>query len=126
LISNIEAFTLIDAQGETVRCSRTDNYELFRLAIGGYGLFGVISAVTLRLVPRQKLRRVVTIVEATDLARSFEQRIAQNFLYGDFQFSVDEKSPGFLQHGVFFCYKPIDDREPIVSENNFRDDDWTD
>src|SRR5436189_864950 len=126
LISNIEAFTLIDAQGETVRCSRTDNYELFRLAIGGYGLFGLISAVTLRLVPRQKLRRVVTIVEATDLARSFEQRIAQNFLYGDFQFSVDEKSPGFLQHGVFSCYKPIDDREPIVAEKKFRDDDWLD
>src|SRR5213082_659996 len=71
LISNIESFTLIDAQGETVRCSRTDNYELFRLAIGGYGLFGLISTVTLRLVPWRKLRRVVTLVEARDLARSF-------------------------------------------------------
>src|SRR5947208_4373021 len=126
LISNIEAFTLIDAEGETVRCSRTDNYELFRLAIGGYGLFGLISTVTLRLVPRRKLRRVVTLVEARDLASSFEQRIAQNFLYGDFQFSVDEESPGFLQYGVFSCYKPIDDREPIVAEKKFRDDDWLD
>src|SRR5436190_9955125 len=126
LISNIEAFTLIDAEGETVRCSRTDNYELFRLVIGGYGLLGLISAVTLRLVPRRKLRRVVTLVEARDLARDFEQRVAQNFLYGDFQFSVDEKSPGFLQHGVFSCYKPIDDREPIVAEKKFRDDDWLD
>src|SRR5436190_11748698 len=126
LISNIEAFTLIDADGKTVRCSRTDNYELFRLVIGGYGLFGLISAVTLRLVPRRKLRRVVTLAEARDLARGFEQRIAQNFLYGDFQFSVDEKSPGFLQHGVFSCYKPIDDREPIVAEKKFRDDDWLD
>src|SRR5437016_7405241 len=126
LISNIEAFTLIDADGKTVRCSRTDNYELFRLVIGGYGLFGLISAVTLRLVPRRKLRRVVTLVEARDLAREFEQRIAQNFLYGDFQFSVDEKSPDFLQHGVFSCYKPIDDREPIVAEKKFRDDDWLD
>ena len=126
LISNIEAFTLIDADGKTVRCSRTDNYELFRLAIGGYGLFGLISAVTLRLVPRRKLRRVVTLVEARDLARDFEQRIAENFLYGDFQFSVDEKSPGFLQHGVFSCYQPIDDGEPVVAEKKFRDDDWLD
>src|SRR6266480_4921968 len=126
LISNIEAFTLIDAEGETVRCSRTDNYELFRLVIGGYGLFGLISTVTFRLVPRRKLRRVVTLVEARDLVRGFEQRIAQNFLYGDFQFSVDEKSSGFLQHGVFSCYKPIDDREPIVAEKKFLDDDWLD
>ena len=33
---------------------------------------------------------------------------------------------GFLQHGVFSCYKPIDDREPIVAEKKFRDDDWLD
>src|SRR6266566_3819921 len=81
LISNVEAFTLIDAEGKTVRCSRTENNELFRLAIGGYGLFGLVSAVTLRLVPRRKLRRIVTLVEGGDLAKRFEERIAQNFLY---------------------------------------------
>lgn len=124
LISNIEAFTLIDAEAKTVRCSRTENKELFRLAIGGYGLFGLISAVTLRLVPRRKLRRVVTLVEASDLANRFEERIATNFLYGDFQFSVDEKSTDFLQRGVFSCYQPIDDREPVIAEKKLRDDDW--
>jgi FAD/FMN-containing dehydrogenase len=126
LISNVEAFTLIDAEGKTVRCSRTENNELFRLAIGGYGLFGLVSAVTLRLVPRRKLRRIVTLVEGGDLAKRFEERIAQNFLYGDFQFSVDEKSRGFLQHGVFSCYQPIDDREPVIAEKKLRDDDWLD
>jgi FAD/FMN-containing dehydrogenase len=124
LISNVEAFNLIDAAGKTVRCSRTENNELFRLAIGGYGLFGLISTVTLRLVPRQKLRRVVTLEQASDLAKHFEERIAQNFLYGDFQFSVDEKSPDFLQHGVFSCYQPIDDRQPAVAEKKLHADDW--
>src|SRR5690348_16189014 len=52
LISNIESFTLINADGKSIRCSRTENTELFRLAIGGYGLFGLIETVTLRLVPR--------------------------------------------------------------------------
>ena len=40
-------------------CSRSENRELFRLAIGGYGLFGVITHVRLRLTPRTKLERVV-------------------------------------------------------------------
>jgi FAD/FMN-containing dehydrogenase len=40
LISNIESFTLITLDGKSVHCSREDNNELFRLAIGGYGLFG--------------------------------------------------------------------------------------
>jgi FAD/FMN-containing dehydrogenase len=124
LISNVESFTLINADGKSVRCSRHENDELFRVAIGGYGLFGLIDTVTLRLVPRQKLRRVVEIIRAGDLPKQFEARIAQKFLYGDFQFSVDEKSPDFLQRGVFSCYKPIDEHEPIVAKRELLDGDW--
>ena len=124
LISNVEAFTLVDADGKMIRCSRSENKELFRLAIGGYGLFGLINSVTLRLVPRRKLRRVVAVIEADELAKRFEERIAQKFLYGDFQFSVDEKSPAFLRRGVFSCYEPANDDEPIVAEKKLRDDDW--
>src|SRR5215469_797323 len=124
LISNIESFTMITADGKSIRCSREENNELFRLAIGGYGLFGLIETVTLRLVPRQKLRRVVEIIRANNLPERFEERIAQNFLYGDFQFSVDERSPDFLQRGVFSCYEPISENEPIVAKKGLRDDDW--
>src|SRR5213079_1096150 len=126
LISNVESFTLINADGKSMRCSRNENNELFRLAIGGYGLFGSIESVRLRLVPRQKLRRVVEIIRASDLPKRFEERIAQEFLYGDFQFSVDEKSPDFLQRGVFSCYQPIDEHDPIVAEKKLRNDDWLD
>ena len=54
--------------------------------------FWIIDTVTLRLVPRQKLRPVVEIIRADDLPKGFEERIAQKFLYRDFQFSVDDKS----------------------------------
>jgi FAD/FMN-containing dehydrogenase len=124
LISNIESFRLIDADGKSIRCSREENSELFRLAIGGYGLFGLVDTITLRLVPRQKLRRVVEIIRANDLPTRFEERIAQRFLYGDFQFSVDEKSPGYLQRGVLSCYEPISEDEPIVATKELRDGDW--
>ncbi|PYJ32830.1 MAG: hypothetical protein DME88_09735 [Verrucomicrobia bacterium] len=126
LISNIESFTLVNADGKSIRCSRDENRELFGLAIGGYGLFGLIETVSLRLVPRQKLRRVVEIRRADNLPKRFEERIAQKFLYGDFQFLVDEKSPDFLQRGVFSCYEPIDEHEQIVAKKELRDDDWLD
>ena len=124
IISNIESFTLINGDGKLIRCSREENGELFRLAIGGYGLFGLIDTITLRLVPRQKLRRVVEIIRAHDLPKRFEERIAQKFLYGDFQFSVDEESPDFLQRGVFSCYEPISEDQPIAAKKELRDDDW--
>src|SRR5881398_765411 len=116
LISNIESFNLINGDGKSICCSRDENKELFGLAIGGYGLFGLISSVSLRLVARQKLRREVEIIRGGDLPKRFEERIAQKFLYGDFQFSVDEKSSDFLQRGVFSCYEPIDEHEPVVAK----------
>src|SRR6266581_6938732 len=126
LISNIESFTLINADGKSIRCSRDKNNELFRLAIGGYGLFGLIGSVTLRLVPRQRLRRVVEIIRGGDLPKRFEERITQKFLYGDFQFSIDEKSPDFLRLGVFSCYQPFTGNEPVLAEKSLRNDDWLD
>src|SRR5437879_5115547 len=69
LISNIESFTLIDADGKSIRCSRDENNELFRLATGGYGLFGLVDSVTLRLVPRQKRRRVGKMIRVEQLRK---------------------------------------------------------
>src|SRR5256714_4539997 len=95
LISNIESFTLINADGKSIRCSRDENNELFGLAIGGYGLFGLIDTVSLRPFPRQKLRRMVGIIRADDLPQRFEERLAQKFLFGGFRFSIHDKSPDF-------------------------------
>jgi FAD/FMN-containing dehydrogenase len=67
LIGDVESFTLLNARGDVLRCSRQENDELFRLVIGGYGLFGIVHSVTLRLVPRQKLQRVVEIISLDEL-----------------------------------------------------------
>ncbi|HSG94764.1 MAG TPA: FAD-dependent oxidoreductase, partial [Afifellaceae bacterium] len=48
-IADVESFTLIDGDGDMRTCSRSENTGLFRFAIGGYGLFGVIYSVRLRL-----------------------------------------------------------------------------
>src|SRR5213082_2748511 len=124
LTSNVESFTLINPDGKTVPCSRSENPELFRAAIGGYGLFGLISRVTLRLIPRRKLRRVVEVIRSDDANQRFAERIADGFLYGDFQFSIDEKSPDFLRVGVFSCYQPIADDAPMTATNRLNENDW--
>ena len=60
---------VVTADGALVECSRTRNAELFSLVLGGYGLFGAIATVTLRLTERQKLERVVEIATVPDLVR---------------------------------------------------------
>jgi FAD/FMN-containing dehydrogenase len=113
IIGDVESFTLVDAEGNIRKCSRQQNYELFRLAIGGYGLFGVIASVTLRLGPRKKLERVVEVLDLEDLIPVFQERIADGTLYGDFQYSTDMNSRDFLRRGIFSRYRPVDDKTPI-------------
>ena len=124
-IADVESFVLIDARGNARTCSRTENPELFRLAIGGYGLFGAISTVKLRLIPRQKIQRIVEVRMIDDLPNAFERRIADGFMFGDFQFSVDENSTDFLRRGVFSCYKPVDPATPMPKDQReLADEDW--
>jgi FAD/FMN-containing dehydrogenase len=71
LVQDVESFTLVDAEGRVRRCTRTENAELFRLAIGGYGLFGVVTAITLRLAPRRKIERLVEVIDLETLGPRF-------------------------------------------------------
>lgn len=111
IVADVEAFTLVNAQGQARTCSRTENTDLFALAIGGYGCFGVIAEVTLRLTHRHRLERRVEMVGAERLMAAFQARIAAGYTFGDWQFNIDENSLGFLREGVFSCYRPLD--EPV-------------
>jgi len=124
-VGDVESFTLVDAQGRTRTCSRRQEPEIFALAIGGYGLFGVITSVTLRLVPRRKLERVVELAATDELADRVEKRIAAGFLYGDLQFAIDPASDDFLRKGVFSCYRPVADDTPVTeSTKELSGEDW--
>jgi len=124
-VSDVESFVLVDATGIARTCSRTENPELFRLVHGGYGLFGVVTSVRLRLVPRNKVERVVEIRTVDDLNAAFESRINDGFQYGDFQFSIERNSEDFLNKGVFSCYRPVPMDTPIPhTEKQLTDENW--
>jgi FAD/FMN-containing dehydrogenase len=124
-IADVESFVLMDASGEERRCGRAENAELFRLAAGGYGLFGVVTSLRLRLAPRRKLERIVELATVDALAEAFDRRIREGFLYGDLQFAIDERSEDFLRRGVFSCYRPVDPATPVPSaQKELSEGDW--
>jgi len=125
IVGDVEAFTLVNAKGEARRCSRSENGDLFRLAIGGYGLFGIIADVTLRLMPRVKVERRVEVLTLDELVRVPAERDTNNWLFGDFQYSIDERSPDFLRRGVFSAYHRIADEASMPAEQkHLREEDW--
>ncbi len=113
VVSDVEELTLVGADGEERRCSRTENVELFGLVCGGYGLFGVVYSAKLRLVPLRKLERVVEVRDIDGIVEALEQRVEQGFLYGDFQFAIDPADAAFLRRGVFSCYRPVPGETPL-------------
>jgi FAD/FMN-containing dehydrogenase len=124
-VNDVDSFVLVDATGTAHMCSRTENPELFRLVHGGYGLFGVVTSMRLRLVPRKKVERVVEIRTVDDLIAAFEKRIDDGFQYGDFQFSIEHGSEDFLHKGVFSSYRPVPIDTPIpAAQNQLTDEKW--
>lgn len=116
LVADLEALEVVTPTGELVRCSREDNADLFRHVVGGYGLFGVVTAATLRLVPRVKVMREVQQLDIEGVIEAFDERIAAGHTYGDFQFATAPDSPQFLRSGVLSSYRPVDNSTEIPAD----------
>ncbi len=125
MIDDVESFTLIDADGNLKNISRAENKELFRLVIGGYGLFGVIGTVKVRLSTVKVLERVVQLIEVKDFIPLVSKRISEGFLYGDFQFAIDPVSDDFMKRGIYSLYKPVNKPLMVAGEQQeMKGDDW--
>ncbi len=122
---DIVSFSLVDADGDIHFCSPKKNTALFRRVIGGYGLFGIVASVTIQLVERTQVERVVKELELADLINQFELCQQQGYLYGDFQFAIDANSDDFLHQGIFSGYKPV---KPVAvipkSEHRLSKQNW--
>jgi len=126
IISDVESFVLVDAAGKTHTCSRRENRELFALAIGGYGLFGVIAHVTLRLVPRAKMERIVEVIPVQEFLAAVTRRIEDGCEYGDCQYSTDLGSAVASHPGIFACYRPVAVDRPIpTAQKQISTEQWT-
>ncbi|MEO8580291.1 MAG: FAD-binding oxidoreductase [Gemmatimonadales bacterium] len=112
-VGDVAAFTMVGPDSVVRRCSRTENTELFRAAIGGYGLFGAMVTVRLRLTRRHLVQRIVEVIDIEKVPAMFAERIAAGFEYGDFQFATELREEALLRKGVFSCYRPVDPSTPV-------------
>jgi FAD/FMN-containing dehydrogenase len=117
MIGDVEWLEIVISDGSVKKCSRKENAELFSLAVGGYGLFGIITRVGLRLVPRGKVRRHVEARTIAELIALIEGRTAAGAPYGYFQYSIDETSPDFLRTGILTTYENVPPETPLGTES---------
>jgi FAD/FMN-containing dehydrogenase len=102
------------ASGEHVTCSRTENPELFRAALGGYGLMGVITELEMEMVPNAALVPTFATMSASEFGPAFEKAIrgskTMQMAYG--RMNVDIGS--FLEEALMITYEPASDQNNMA------------
>jgi len=105
--STVKAIRLVLADGTLMQCSRTENAELFGLAMGGYGLFGVIVELdvemTENLLLQPKFERMAPERFATEFTRAIDTDPSLKMAYG--RMSVSRKN--FFDDALMVTYRPV-------------------
>lgn len=69
--STVRSVDMMLADGTIVTCSRKENTELFKLAMGGYGFFGVILRLEVDMVPNVLLKPTFETMPSSVFAKRF-------------------------------------------------------
>ncbi|HLG59619.1 MAG TPA: FAD-binding protein [Vicinamibacterales bacterium] len=119
--STVRACAMLLPDGTAVTCSRTENGDLFRHAMGGYGLFGVITELELDMVPNALLQPTFEEVNGPDIGARFAERLTADssiqMAYGRMDVALDR----FFERGLLITYRPASDqrRIPAASGSGF-------
>ncbi len=115
--SSVVSFTLMDANGEIIACSPTQNHELFGLAIGGYGLFGIILDVTLKIVDNTNLKFIRHEIKSSEYLDAFKKYASDDnsveLVFG--RLNITNKR--FLESATLNVFKKTDEQSDINDKN---------
>ncbi|HEX6885629.1 MAG TPA: FAD-binding oxidoreductase [Planctomycetota bacterium] len=105
--STVRALRLLTAEGELLRCTRTENAELFAAVLGGYGLFGVLLDAELELVPNAALRAERFVVPVADYVATLEAQVLGLEPRPELAFGRLDVTPGegFLREAILTVFR---------------------
>ena len=120
LIESVESVRLLKADGEIISVSRVENAELFPAVIGGYGLLGIVTDATLKLVAERPVEKAeVVLMDRDSLLEAYLGRVGQPprripLCYGFFDATC--------QRGYFVTYKYAEVPADVPLESLKRDE----
>jgi len=106
----IVRFRFMKPDGEIVTLSRTENPALYRLVVGGYGLFGVILDVELDVTDNRIYRSERTLIDYRAFPDHFATAVAPDksicLFYGHLSTAPGD---GFLREAILYSYRDVGD-----------------
>lgn len=110
LIAYIQSFRILLADGNIVIASREENHDLFRSAIGGWGLLGIVVDVTFQLIDDRIVEKTeVVYMKRQALVEAYIERVKRDpaatpLCYGFMD--TDFQSGYYLSYGYLDADKP--------------------
>ncbi len=112
--SSVLSFTLMKENGEIVTCSREENQELFKLVIGGYGLFGVILDVNLKVVDNLALQYKYIKLSPENYVGYYKKYVSNNpnvnLVFG--RLRISDKH--FLEEATLNFFEKVETKIPTL------------
>ncbi|SHE90902.1 FAD-dependent oxidoreductase [Chryseobacterium sp. OV279] len=116
--SSVVSFTLMNHNGEIISCSREENPELFKLVIGGYGLFGIILDVKLKVVDNTNLKYRYVRLKSDDYTNDYKRLIADrpevSLVFG--RLRISDKH--FLEEATINYFEKTDEKPSSIAAKN--------
>ena len=78
LAAQVMAFRLVVASGEVLQCSANENAEFFHSGRGGLGALGILSTLTLRIVPAFRLHAIEEPMRVDALLAKLDELVTGN------------------------------------------------
>ena len=103
--STVKSFHIMLANGEVKTASPTENPELFRLALGGYGLFGVILDADLRVVNNEIYKLETQYMSYKSFPAFYEKNIEGNNEIGLVYGRLSISPTSYLEESVIHTYQ---------------------
>ena len=112
--ASVISFTLLTQNGEIINCSRRENQELFKLTIGGYGLFGVILDVKLKVVENIALQYKYIRLSPENYVSYYKKYISDNpnvnLVFG--RLRISDKH--FLEEATLNYFEKVEATIPVL------------
>lgn len=107
VMDSIRSMRLMLADGRIVTASREENPDLFALAVGGYGLFGIILSAELEVVPNDIYASERQLVVTKVLPGRLQQLLADHSI-GLMYVHLSTAPGSLLEEALIYTYRKID------------------
>ncbi len=110
--ATVQSIKMLLANGELVDCSRRENTDLFKLAMGGYGLSGLITEMQVDMVANQRLEPTFETLPGEELGTAFKTAMADKSVtmaYG--RLNVDREN--FMEDALMITYRVAEDQSDL-------------